>query len=269
MSASTHQSDDLRGQVAIVTGGTRGIGWAICEALYRRGAKVLACGSTAESVAAAAVTASADMPELEVMQADARSEHDLRGLVDRAHELAGRLTCLVSCAGQAWRGDAIETSPEEWDRCLDLNLKAGFLAAHVVLPHIQNVPNANLTFVSSIWAITATRRRLAYSVAKTGLAALARNLAIDHGPKGVRVNAVAPGYIETDLLRRSLQELSPGRDVMPDIIAAHPLKRIGTPRDVGEAVGFLASPGAGFITGQLIVIDGGATAQFGLAEFWG
>jgi NAD(P)-dependent dehydrogenase (short-subunit alcohol dehydrogenase family) len=204
-----------------------------------------------------------------VIQADARREPDLEALIARARGIdGGRLNTVVHCAGSALHGDALHTSRADWDRCIELNLTTPFIAAQLTIPHLVGAPNASLTFVSSIWAITATRRRLAYSVAKAGLVALARNLAIDHGPEGIRVNAVAPGFIETDLLARSQREISPNADLMPEIAAKHPLRRIGLPSDVGELVGFLASPAAAFVTGQLLVVDGGITAQFGLADLW-
>ena len=259
----------LLGKTALVIGGTRGIGWAICKALDRRGARVVTCGSTAKSVASALADASDFENGLEAIQADACNEADVSALVEHAKSLDGSFSCVVFCAGKALRGNAIETSARDWDQCLELNLKAPFLAAKLTVPHLSNVEHASMTFVSSIWAVTATRHRLAYSVAKAGMAALARNLAIDHGPDGIRVNAVAPGYIDTELLRRSMRELSPDRDLMPSMIMQHPLHRIGRPSDVGEAVGFLASPSAGFITGQLLVIDGGISVKFGPADMWG
>jgi dehydrogenase/reductase SDR family member 4 len=262
-------SEDLRDQVAIVIGGTRGIGWAICQALCRRGARVVTCGSSSESVAEASRNAALQGLALEVSQADARREQDIEALIACARGIgSGDLNTVVHCAGSALHGDALQTSRADWDRCIELNLTTPFVAAQLTIPHLASAPNASLTFVSSIWAITATRRRLAYSVAKAGLAALARNLAIDHGPDGIRVNAVAPGFVETDLLSRSQREISPNADLMPEIAARHPLRRIGQPADIGEVVGFLASPAAAFMTGQLIVVDGGITAQFGLSDVW-
>lgn len=257
---------DLTGQVAIITGGTRGIGWAICKVLHHRGASVIVTGSSPESVEAAKALAKIDLPGVEAVVADACSEVDMQMVIDLAEKRSDRFTCLVACAGKSWRGDVTESSVSDWDACLDLNLKSAFLAARIALPRLKGVPNANIVLVSSIWAVTATRKRVAYSVAKTALVGLARNLAIDHGPDGVRVNAVAPGYIETDLFKKYLRQTSKGHDLLPEIIKRHPLRRIGTPSDVGEAVGFLASPAAGFITGQVLVIDGGITAQFALAD---
>ena len=273
MNSPTEECSTVKGtaskdQIAVVIGGTRGIGWAICRALCLQGAQVVTCGSSIESVREASRKAAAEELQLDVVQADARREAELEALIGRALGIKGHLNTVVHCAGKALHGDALATSRSDWDQCIELNLTAPFLAAKSAIPHLAKAPNASLIFVSSIWAVTATRRRLAYSVAKAGLAALARNLAVDCGPDGIRVNAVAPGFIETDLLARSQREISPSANLMPEIIAKHPLRRIGLPSEVGELVGFLASPEAAFITGQLIVIDGGITTQSGLADLW-
>jgi NAD(P)-dependent dehydrogenase (short-subunit alcohol dehydrogenase family) len=265
---STVKGTDPKDQVAVVIGGTRGIGWAICRALCLRGVRVVTCGSSVESVREASKKAAAEGVQLDVVQADARREAELEAVIGRALRIEGHLNTVVHCAGKALHGDALETSRSDWDQCIELNLTAPFLAAKLAIPHLATTTNASLIFVSSIWAVTATRRRLAYSVAKAGLAALARNLAVDCGPDGIRVNAVAPGFIETDLLARSQREISPDANLMAKITGKHPLRRIGLPADVGELVGFLASPEAAFITGQLIVIDGGVTVQSGLADLW-
>jgi NAD(P)-dependent dehydrogenase (short-subunit alcohol dehydrogenase family) len=259
---------ELDGHVALVVGGTRGIGLAICEALCRRGAHVITCGTGAEGVANVAALAAERQWSIEAVQADVRRENDLDALIAHAVKQKGHLSALIFCAGRAWRGDAGETSIEDWDDCLALNLRAPFIAAKFALPHLQKAEGASIVFVSSIWAVTATRRRVAYSVAKAGLTALTRNLAIDYGHCGIRVNAVAPGYIETDLLRRSIAQVAQGRDLLPEIEARHPLRRIGRPGDIGETVAFLVGPGSQFITGQTILIDGGMTAKFALADHW-
>jgi NAD(P)-dependent dehydrogenase (short-subunit alcohol dehydrogenase family) len=153
-----------------------------------------------------------------------------------------------------------------------LNLRGPFLAAQAALPFLAARGDSAIVLTSSIWAVTATPGRTAYIVAKSALTALARSLAVDHAPAGVRVNAVAPGYIDTDLLRRSLSEANPGREVselLEEAVAHHPLRRLGRPKDVAEAVLFLASPRSAFITAQTLIVDGGLTSQVrtpGLAE---
>jgi len=259
---------ELDGHAALVVGGTRGIGLAICEALCLRGARVITCGTSAEGIANVAAIASARQWPMEAVQADIRSERDIDALVTHAAKQMGHLSALVFCAGRAWRGDAGETSIEDWDDCLALNLRAPFIAAKFALPHLQKAQSPSIVFISSIWAVTATRRRVAYSVAKAGLTALTRNLAIDYGHCGIRVNAVAPGYIETDLLRQSIAQVAQGRDLLPEIEARHPLRRIGKPRDIGEMVAFLVGAGGQFVTGQTILVDGGVTAKFALADHW-
>jgi NAD(P)-dependent dehydrogenase (short-subunit alcohol dehydrogenase family) len=265
---ATSRHRELEKHVSLVIGGTRGIGWAICEALCTRGAQVVTCGTRADGVADAVASASRRGWSLDAVQADARSEKSLDTLVQHAARRNGHITSLVFCAGRAWRGDAEETSIDDWDRCLELNLRAPFVAVKLALPHLLMAGDPSIVFVSSIWAVTATRRRLAYSVAKAGLTSLTRNLAIDYGDRGLRVNAVAPGYIDTALLRHSIGEVAHGRDLMPEIVSRHPLGRIGTPPDIGEMVSFLVSPRSRFVTGQTIVVDGGVTAKFALADLW-
>lgn len=136
MTASPALADraELDGHVTLVVGGTRGIGLAICEALCRRGAHVITCGTDAEGVANVAAVAAERQWSMEAVQADVRREKDLDALIARAAKRKGRLSALVFCAGRAWRGDASETSIEDWDDCLALNLRAPFVAAELALP---------------------------------------------------------------------------------------------------------------------------------------
>lgn len=258
----------LAGRTAFIAGGTRGIGLAIAELLADNGAEVIACGSTATSVAACRRSAQRKNLPIHAVRLDvsdaARAKRALGKLVARPHGI----DILVCCTGQAIRGSALETTLEQWDRCIDLNLRVPFVLSQAVLPGMIAQRAGLIVFVSSIWAVTATARRVAYVVAKSALASLARALAMDVAAGGVRVNAVAPGYIDTEFLRRSLADSNPNGDTEAMIAAAaarHPLGRIGRPRDIAEAVLYLAR--SEFVTGQTLVVDGGITTQFALSDF--
>ena len=263
--------EELKDRVALVTGGTRGIGLAVCEALARQGAVVVTCGSTARSVGHCEQRARELGLPITPLLADVEKEDAVDTLVREIIERHGKLNLLVPAAGRAFRGAATETTASDWDRCLSINLRAPFLIVRAALPHLIRSGDSSIVFVSSIWAVTATYRRVAYTVAKSGLTDLARALAIDHAGDGVRVNAVAPGYVDTDLLRQSLSEINPGRRIdqlLAEATDDHPLKRLPRPEEIGEVVAFLVGPWARCITGQTIVIDSGITTRYALAERW-
>jgi NAD(P)-dependent dehydrogenase (short-subunit alcohol dehydrogenase family) len=255
---------ELQGKSAFVTGGTRGIGLAVSNLLAERGAKVVTCGSTEASVQACREHARATGRTIRALRADVNREDEVAAAIQATLEWNGGLDILVCCAGRAFRGSALNITGAEWDECLALNLRGPFLAARAAVPFLAARGNGAIVLISSIWAVTATPGRTAYIVAKSALTALARSLAVDYAPAGIRVNAVAPGYIDTDLLRRSLAEANPGRnltELLEEVAGQHPLRRIGLPNDVAEAVLFLAGPRSTFITGQTLIVDGGLTTQ--------
>jgi NAD(P)-dependent dehydrogenase (short-subunit alcohol dehydrogenase family) len=263
---------ELQGKSAFVTGGTRGIGLAVSDLLAEHGARVVACGSTEESIDACRKHAGATGRTIRAIRADVNYEDQIGEAIASAVNWNGRLDILICCAGRAFRGSALSLSASDWDACQALNLRGPFLAAQAALPFLSACGDGTIVLTSSIWAVTATPGRTAYIVAKSALTGLARSLAVDHAPAGVRVNAIAPGYIDTDLLRRSLAEANPGRDVnelLAEAAGQHPLRRLGRPIDIAEAVLFLAGPRSAFITGQTLVIDGGLTSEVrtaGLAQ---
>jgi len=258
----------LAGKTAFVAGGTRGIGLAVAELLAENGAWVIACGSTEASVAACRRTARSRKLPIQALQLDVTDATRIGEAFQRLGAQSRAIDILVCCTGRALRGSALETSLEEWDRCMDANLRVPFLLSQAVLPAMMERRSGLIVFTSSIWAVTATARRVAYVVAKSAIASLARALAMDVADKGIRVNAVAPGYIDTDFLRRSLLDANPGGDVdgmLAATAARHPLGRIGRGADIAEAVLYLAR--SEFVTGQTLIVDGGLTTQFALSDF--
>lgn len=262
-------ASEFTGKAAFVAGGTRGIGFAIAKLLAQNGATVITCGSTAASVASCAEIAASENLAIEAFQLDIENVDAIKAAVDGIADRYGRLDMLVCCAGRAFRGSALETKPNDWDQCLAINLRGPFFIAQAALPHLI-VQQGNIVFISSIWAVTATANRIAYIVAKSALSSLTRALAVDVAPSRVRVNAVAPGYVHTELLQKSLAAANPHRppdDILNDAVARHPLGRIAEPQDIADAVCYLASDRARMITGQTLIVDAGLTTQFILSDF--
>lgn len=259
---------DSRQPVAYVTGGTRGIGWAVVQALAKAGYDVTASSRSARSVsecrdriASSGIGACAEV-------ADVGDEGAISASIARTGGGKGP-DVLVCCAGGAVLGNAETLSMAEWDRCMDLNLRSAFFCAKTAMTLMrESGRGGSVVFISSIWAQVTPRDRVGYATAKAALTTLARTLAIDHAKHGIRVNCVAPGFVETDLLRRSLAEAaerSEGSETIETLRARHPLGRLVTAEDVAKAVVFLAGPDAMNITAQTLFVDGGLATQFG----WG
>ncbi len=242
----------LEGKKALVTGGTRGIGLAIVRALRRDGARVIAVGNSKEQIEAFRDEFSQD-PLATAELADVRDADSLKAV---RSGLDG-LDILIPNAGVNTRVKALELEDEALWEMLHTNLYGVFITCQVFGPLLFVRPGGRVVVTSSLAAIHGMDLRAAYSATKAGLSGLVRSLAIEWGPKGVTVNAVGPGIIETPLTRAYMEK-------HPERVAATientPLRRVGTPEDVADVVVFLASHGARFITGQTIYVDGGISA---------
>lgn len=242
----------LEGKTALVTGGTRGIGLAIVRALRRDGARVIAVSRSKEHVEAFREEFGDD-PLASAELADVRDPDALKRVRDR---LDG-LDILIPNAGVNTRVKALDLEDEALREMLQTNLYGVFVTCQVFGPLLFLRPGGRVVVTSSFAAIHGLDVRAAYTATKAGLSGLVRSLAIEWGPKGVTVNAVGPGIIETPLTRAYM-------DKYPERVRATientPLRRIGTPEDVADVVAFLASDGARFITGQTIYVDGGISA---------
>jgi NAD(P)-dependent dehydrogenase (short-subunit alcohol dehydrogenase family) len=242
----------FEGKTALVTGGTRGIGLAITRTLRRNGARVIAVTKSEDQVAAFHKEFAED-PLANAELADVRDRASLEALRDRLTQL----DILVPNAGVNTRVKALDLGDEPLREMLDTNLYGVFVTCQVFGPMLFARPGGHVVITSSLNAIHGMDLRAAYSATKAGLSGLVRALAIEWGPKGVTVNAVGPGVIETPLTRAYI-------DQNPERVKAHiantPLGRIGLPEDVADVVAFLASDAARFITGQTIFVDGGVSA---------
>jgi 3-oxoacyl-[acyl-carrier protein] reductase len=241
----------LDGRVAIVTGGTRGIGRAITEALLEDGVRVVFTGRDAARVEAAAGELSARGGEAVGMVAEMGRGEDILRLVQATHERFGRLDLLVNNAGVTRDGLLIRMKDTDWDEVVGVNLRAAFQATRAAARIMVRQKTGRIVNIASTSGVIGTAGQANYAAAKAGLIGLTKSAARELAHWGILVNAVAPGLIETELTAVLSGE------VRGSYISQVPLKRIGTPREVAEVVRFLASDGASYITGQVIHVNGG------------
>ena len=236
-----------------MTGGTRGIGRAVVERLARDGCDVVYCGRDARAV-------TAGQPG-RFIACDVSSEEQVVAMVERCVALAGPPSILVNNAGVSATGTATGLTEAEWDAFFAIDLKASWLCAKHVLPHMTALGGGAVVNVSSIHAFVTRESFFPYAAAKSGLLGLTRSLALDYGPQGVRVNCVCPGFTRTGLLLEAIA-LSPDRaEAERRMVEGVALGRMAEPAEVAEVIAFLASERASYVSGASLVVDGGLTAR--------
>jgi NAD(P)-dependent dehydrogenase (short-subunit alcohol dehydrogenase family) len=250
----------LAGEVAIVTGGSRGIGRAIVELFAEHGARVAFCGRDAR-VGRNALSELEKHGEVAFQAADVASERDVAALTEACVERFGPPTILVNNAGVNANYDAVEMTEDEWDRFFAIDLKATWLAAKHVLPHMTRAGRGSIVSVSSLHAFATLDGFFPYAAAKSGLLGLTRSLALDYGPHGIRVNVVAPGFIRTRLVQESIDRSPDRAAAEAGMVRGVALGRIGDPHEIASVVRFLASDEASYVTGASLLVDGGLTAR--------
>jgi NAD(P)-dependent dehydrogenase (short-subunit alcohol dehydrogenase family) len=242
-------SFDLTGKAALVTGSTRGIGLAIAEALIAAGARVTI--SSENPADTAAVATRLGMPGI---VADVTDNAALAALVDGTIAAFGGLDILVCNAGITGRsGPFAEIDMDDYDRVMSVNLRSQFVLANLALPRIAARDGGSAILIASLAGLRGNGAINAYALAKAGVAQLARNLAVEWGPRHVRVNAIAPGFIRTEFSA----PLIANENFMARRMGMTPLRRPGEPHEIAGAAVFLAAPAGGFVTGQTLVVDGG------------
>lgn len=248
----------LTERVVVVTGGGRGIGRAIALAAATEGADVtLADLDTEPATAVAAEIAALDRDAL-VVRTDVTRPTDATEMVRQTIERFGRIDVLVNCAGISGTRPFLEIEEAEWDRVLDTNLKGVFLCCQAAGREMVRQKRGAIVNIASIAAEGGFPMRASYCASKAGVVALTRVLASEWAEHGIRVNAVGPGYTNTELVQRVRE-----RGLIPDeaIVGRTPMRRFATPEEIADAVIFLASDAAQFITGHTLYVDGGWMAH--------
>jgi len=250
----------LDGKVALITGGSSGIGSATAVLFAKEGASVVLTGRNQERGEQVARAINEDGGEAIFIRSDVRVADECRQAVEQTLERFGRIDVLFNNAGVYHPKTVPECTEEEWDETIDSSLKGAFLMSKYALPSMIERGSGSIIHTSSGWGILGGDRAAAYCAAKGGLVVMAKAMALDHGPDGIRVNCVCPGDVETPMLTDDAEKRGMTWEDYLAGASDRPLGRVGTVEEIARAVLFLASDGSSFVTGEALVVDGGGIA---------
>ncbi len=252
-----YTSLELNGRVAVVIGGTSGIGRAIAHGFAEAGADVIPTSRRMEKVEAAASEIEGRGRRTLRVMSDVSNRASLEQLLDSSLEAFGKVDILVNSAGRTKRTPTVDLSEHDWDEVLDTNLTGTLRACQVFGRHMLERKYGRIINIASIASLVALQEVAAYSASKAAVVSLTKSLAIEWAPYGVCVNAIAPGVFPTELNRKLLDQTERGRE----FLLRTPMKRFGKVEELAGAAIFLASDSASFVTGAVLVVDGGLLAS--------
>ena len=261
ITGTVHQAlFELRGQCALVTGAGGGLGQAIARCFAEQGADLVLSDRDGDAMCAVAEQCRASGAQVREIVADLALASEAERLARDALSVCGRIDTLVCNAGvQGHAGPLFGVPSEDWNRVFQVNLVSAHLLTSAIVPRMAERGAGSVVLMASIAALRGNKAIGLYGMTKAALAQLARNLAVEWGPKGVRVNAIAPGLIRTPLA----EDLMANEAFMTRRLAMTPLRRVGEPHEVAGVAALLASRAGGFITGQTLVVDGGTLISDG------
>lgn len=252
----------LKEKVAVISGGASGIGLGTAKVLAEHGAKVVLLDIDEEkgNMAAKEIT---DQGNFAIFKkCNVTSGDDCKKVVDSIDKELGRIDILFNNAGVTVRKTVVDLTEKEWDFVLDVGLKGTFLLSKYTIPVMERTGGGSIINTGSGWGLKGGDKAAAYCAVKGGIVNLTRAMAIDHGPQNIRVNSVCPGDTDTAMLRDEGRQLGETNvnSFLADSAKGRPLERLGTPRDIGNAVLFLSSDLSSWITGTAVIVDGGGIA---------
>jgi NAD(P)-dependent dehydrogenase (short-subunit alcohol dehydrogenase family) len=254
----------FKDKVAIITGSAKGIGKGVAEVLAEEGAKIVLVDWDQETGEETLQAFKKAGHEAIFVHCDVSNEDQVKAMIQKAIDTFGCIDVLVNNAGVGVYKPLLEASSEDWDHCLGVNLKGVFLCSKYAIPHMQAIGKGAIVNMSSVHSHATVNGVAPYAASKGGITALTRSMAIDYGP-AIRVNAIAPGWVLTPLIQGIFDSYDDPAAQQLAVEERQVMKRIGRPRDIGHAAAFLASDEASFVTGTLLFVDGGLTAQL---ESW-
>jgi NAD(P)-dependent dehydrogenase (short-subunit alcohol dehydrogenase family) len=250
----------LAEKVALITGAASGIGRATALFFAREGAAVAVVDLDEAGAQAVAQAIRDEGGQAMAIGCDVSRAEDCQRAVQAVVETWGGLDILFNNAGIIRRADVVSTTEEEWDRVMAVNVKSVFLMSKCAVPIMAQSGSGSIVNTASGWGLVGGRNALSYCASKAAVVNMTRAMALDHGPQNIRVNCICPGDTDTGMLREEARQLGePGPTFLAGA-ADRPLGRVGTPQEIAEAVLYLASDAASFVTGAALVVDGGGLA---------
>jgi NAD(P)-dependent dehydrogenase (short-subunit alcohol dehydrogenase family) len=263
IAAHSNPGEALRGKTALITGAASGIGRATAQLFAREGASVVIADLNDTEGQAVEKQILSVGGQAIFEHADVARGSDCERLVERSLEEFGGIHVLVNCAGIIRRATVLEIAEQDWDQVMAVNVKSIFLLARLVVPIMARSAGGVIINISSGWGLAGGPRAAAYCASKGAVVQLTKAMAVDHGGQNIRVNCICPGDTDTAMLRREAHQLGEDEERFLREAARRPLGRVGKPEEVAQAALYLATDASSFVTGTVLVVDGGGLAQSG------